>query len=321
MSAGDAHQPVTAEVPIETQASQESFMIDPAPAIHATPEVVVDLPSITGEGPLWHPQEQMLYWVDIPAGRLYRYDPVSGGNEVVFQHEAEIGGFTFQADGALLLFCSYGTILRLHQGAVTTVVASIQGEEGSRFNDVIAAPGGQVFCGTMPTGDTPGRLYRLDHDGSLTTLFDNIGCSNGFGFTADERTMYYTDTTRKVIWTISLDPVTGEIGGREELIDTSAGPGGPDGMCVDAEGTIWSARWDGNGLYRYAADGTLLGKVTFPVRKVSSVAFGGPDLATAYVTTAGGANRGPDEGEFAGSLFRVDLGVSGKPVYFSRVLL
>ena len=293
-----------------------------APIIETiAPEVVVDLPCETGEGPLWHPREQVLYWVDIPAGRLYRYDPAAGTNVLAYQHDHEIGGFTFQEDGAILLFCSFGTILRLHQGTVTTVVASIPGEEGSRFNDVVAAPGGQVFCGTMPTGEIPGRLYRLDHDGSLTMLFDDIGCSNGFGFTHDERTMYYTDTNRKVIWTISLDPVTGEIGEREDLINTSDGPGFPDGMCVDAEGTIWSARWDGYGVYRYAPDGTLIGKVPFPVRKVSSIAFGARDLRTAYVTTAGGPDRGQVEGNLAGSLFRVDLGVTGKPVYYSRVLL
>ena len=293
-----------------------------APIISTSaPEVVVDLPCVTGEGPLWHPREQILYWVDIPAGRLYRFDPATGENALAYQHDHEIGGFTFQADGGMLLFCSFGTILRLKNGQISTVVESIASEEGSRFNDVTAAPGGQVFCGTMPTGDVPGRLYRLDHDGTLTLLFDDIGCSNGFGFTADERTMYYTDTARRLIWTISLDPVTGEIGDRDVLIDTSAGPGAPDGMCVDADGTIWSARWDGHGLYHYEADGTLIGKVPFPVRKVSSVAFGGPNLGTAYVTTAGGNQRGPVEGDLAGSLFRVDLGVSGKPPFFSRVLL
>lgn len=298
------------------------MMHQDAPTIATVaPEVVVDLPCQTGEGPLWHPLEQVLYWVDIPAGRLYRFNPATGENDLVHQHDHEIGGFTFQADESLLLFCSFGTILRLKNGETTTIVESIAGEEGSRFNDVVAAPGGQVFCGTMPTDDLPGRLYRLDHDGSLTMLFDDIRCSNGFGFTADERTMYYTDTGQKVIWTLSLDPVTGEIGEREVLIDTSAGPGFPDGMCVDAEGTIWSARWDGHGVYRYGADGALLGKVPFPVRKVSSIAFGGTDLDTAYVTTAGGNDRGPVEGDLAGSLFRVDLGVRGKPVHFSRVLL
>lgn len=289
--------------------------------ITSPPELVVDLPCETGEGPLWHPEQQVLYWVDIPPGRLYRFDPATGENTLAHQHDGPIGGFTFQADGAILLFGARGSISRWMDGDVSTIVEEIPAEREARFNDVIAAPGGQVFCGTMPSGGGPGRLYRLELDGSLTMLFDDVRGSNGFGYTNDERHLYYTASGQKVIWRIPLDPVTGELGEREELISTPGQEGVPDGMCVDAEGTIWSARWDGRGLFRFAADGTPLGKVPFPVRKVSSVAFGGDDLATAYVTTAGGHLRGPVEGDLAGSLFRIDLGVTGKPVYFSRVLL
>lgn len=283
------------------------------------PKLVVDLPCETGEGPLWHPHQHVLYWVDIPAGRLYRYDPATETNELVYQHSAEIGGFTFQVDGSILLFCSRGEILRWQNGDLATIIADIPAELESRFNDVVAAPGGQVLCGTMPTGDQPGNLYRLNLDGSLTLIFDDIECSNGFGFTEDEQSLYYTDSNQRVIWQIPLDPLSGELGERTVLVSTAGEDGVPDGMCVDSLGTIWSARWDGHGLFHYAADGSPLGKVEFPVRKVSSVAFGGPDLRTAYVTTAGGNQRGPVEGDLAGSLFQVDLGVAGKPIYYSQI--
>jgi D-xylonolactonase len=92
-------------------------------------------------------------------------------------------------------------------------------------------------------------------------------------------------------------------------------------MAVDRDGTIWSARWDGSALYRYDVDGQPMGKVPFPVRKVSSIAFGGPDLGTAYVTTAGGESRGDVEGQRAGSLFRVALGVRGRAPFRSRIRL
>lgn len=288
-----------------------------------SPELVADIPSVTGEGPLWNPAEQAVYWVDIPPGRLYRYDPAGDlDHELVYQHEDAIGGFTFQADGSILLFCARGQILKWNGGEVTTIVEEIPDEVDGRFNDVIAGPGGQVFCGTMPTGpDRISRLYRLELDGSLTLLFDDLGLSNGFGFSLDECAMYHTDTGRRLIHRMDLDPATGEISNREVLVETPEGHGGPDGMAVDAAGNIWSARWDGHALYHYSATGELLGKVPFPVRKVSSIGFGGPDLETAYVTTAGGQDRGPVEGELAGSLFRVDLGVRGRPGFHSKVLL
>jgi D-xylonolactonase len=289
----------------------------------SAPELVVDLPSNTGEGPLWNPAQQAVYWVDIPAGRLYRHDPAGDvDHEMLYQHDDAIGGFTFQADGSILLFCGRGQILKWHDNEVTTIVEDIPEEREGRFNDVIAGPGGQVFCGTMPTGpERRSRLYRLELDGSLTLLFDDLGLSNGFGFSLDEQTMFHTDSNKRVIYRMDLDPTSGEVSNREVIVETPSDGGVPDGMAVDAAGKIWSARWDGGALFHYSADGELLGKVAFPVRKVSSVAFGGPDLETAYVTTAGGHDRGPVEGELAGSLFRVNLGVRGRPGFHSRVLL
>lgn len=285
----------------------------------STPEVVVDLPSQTGEGPLWNQRDRKVYWLDIPPGRLYRFDPETGENTVAYQHTAAIGGYTFQADGSILLFCAKGQILRWHREEITTVVDEIPEEFDGRFNDVIAGPDGHVFCGTMPTANGRARLYRLERDGSLTTLFEDIGLSNGLGFSPDNRTMYHTDTNKRVIYRLDYEPGTGEVGNRDVLIRVPDGEGAPDGMAVDAEGTIWSARWEGHAIYRYDAEGNLLGMVSVPVRKITSLAFGEDDLGAAYITSAGGPDRGTVEGKHAGCLFRIDLGVKGRPAFLSRI--
>lgn len=285
------------------------------------PDLLVDLPCRTGEGPLWDDRRQALFWLDIPPGRVYRYDPATGVNALVFEHEHEVGGCTLQEDGSLLLFCSFGTILCLdpESGSVRTVVARIDAEADSRFNDVEAAPDGSVLCGTMPTKDRRARLYRLATDGSLTVLFDDIGLSNGIGFSPDRRTMYHSDTNTRRIYALDYDPATGAIDNRRILIENPAGEGFPDGMTVDREGTLWSARWDGRALYAYTPAGQALGRVKFPVRKVSSIAFGGPGCATGFVTTAASNGRDAFEGDLAGSLFSVDLGVAGVPPFRSRI--
>ncbi len=283
------------------------------------PEPIVDEPCETGEGPLWNEDERALYWVDIPTGRLFRYLPATGTNELAYQHDSMIGGYTFQADGAILLFGMRGQILRWNAGSIETIVSDIAGERDGRFNDVIADPEGRVFCGTMPTDAHLARLYRLDLDGTLTTVFDDIGLSNGLGFSPDNHIMYHTDSNNRRISRFDYDAASGELTNRTTLIETPDDGSVPDGMAVDSEGTIWSARWDGHALYRYGADGGLLGKVPFPVRKVSSVTFGGDDYATAYVTTAGGGERGEVEGATAGSLYRVNLDVRGRPPFRSRI--
>lgn len=281
------------------------------------PELIADYECVVGEGPLWHPGEQRLYWTDIPTGRIFRYDPATGAHEQCYAGEV-VGGFTIQADGALLLFMARGAIKTWREGKLTTILDEIPDERESRFNDVIADPSGHVFCGTMPTENQLGRLYRLDTDGTLTKLLDGIGCSNGMGFTPDHKQMYYTDSFKHEIYLFDYDQDSGGIANQQVFVQTPEDEGFPDGMTVDAEGYVWSARWDGGCLVRYAPDGSEVLRINFPAKKVSSVTFGGPDYTDMYVTTAGGDDKA-QEGSGAGALFRLNLGIQGVPEFPSRV--
>ncbi|MEX2426176.1 MAG: SMP-30/gluconolactonase/LRE family protein [Thermomicrobiaceae bacterium] len=281
------------------------------------PELIADYECATGEGPIWHEAEQQLYWSDIPTGRMFRYDPSTGQHEQFYEGPI-VGGFTIQADGSLLLFGERGSVAILRGGQRTSVIDEIPEERDTRFNDVIADPEGRVFCGTMPTPERPGRLYRLDIDGSYSTVIEGTGVSNGLGFTPDLKQMYHTDTTNREITLFDYERSTGEISNGRLFLKTPEGEGGPDGMTVDAEGYVWSARWDGNALFRYAPDGAFDRKYDFPAKKVSSLIFAGQDYRDIYVTTAGGHNK-PEEGEGAGALFRIQPGIQGRPEFLSRI--
>lgn len=281
------------------------------------PELIADYECVTGEGPIWHEDEQKLYWSDIPTGRLFRYDPATGSHEQIYGGPV-VGGFTIQADGSLLLFGERGAVTIWRDGASETVIDEIPAEQDTRFNDVIADPEGRVFCGTMPTENRPGHLYRLDTNGDLKIVVEGLGVSNGLGFTPDLGKIYHTDTTKREINRYRYDRATGEIDQKELYVRVPDGEGGPDGMTVDTEGYVWSARWDGNALYRYTPGGEVDRRFTFPARKVSSVIFAGPDYRDVYVTTAGGQNK-PEEGEGAGALFRIRPGVQGRPEFLSRI--
>jgi len=298
------------------------------------PELIADYQCVVGEGPLWHEDEQCLYWSDIVTGRLFRYDPASGQHEQIYAGE-QVGGFTIQADGALLLFMGRGKIATWRDGTLTTIIEEIPAERPTRFNDVIADPRGRVFCGTISPrygeDDAPpvqARLYRLDPDLTLTVLLEGIGVSNGMGFTPDQTKLYYTDTHTRDISLFDYDIETGAIANRRPFVVVPESPpegpaaspdeGAPDGMTMDAEGCVWSARWGGGCLVRYGPDGTELQRITFPARKVSSAIFGGPDLTDLYVTTAGGHQKDVD-GPGAGALFRVRPGVKGAREFRSTI--
>jgi D-xylonolactonase len=282
-------------------------------------EQIADYQCVVGEGVIWHPAERCVYWVDILTGRLFRYEPASGRHEQVYQGE-QVGGVTIQSDGALLLFGERGAVRRWQTGRLTTIIDEIAADRDSRFNDVIADPAGRVFCGTMAGPSGAGRLYRLDPDGRLTVILEDIQVPNGLGFTPDRRGLYFTDTMRKAIYRFDYDIASGELTNRRTYVQVpaEAAEGLPDGMTVDTAGDIWSARWDGGCLVRYAADGREVARYALPARKVASAAFGGDDYRDLYVITAGGDKKATD-GAGAGALYRCRPGVAGVAEFRSRI--
>lgn len=238
------------------------------------PELIADYACRTGEGPVWHPMERRVYWLDIPNGRIFWYEPSSGRHEMCYEGR-QVGGVTIQADGSLLLFMDKGAIAVWREGKpLEYVIQEVPGEGDSRFNDVIADPEGRVFCGTMATRDHDGKLYRLDTDGSIRPVLEGVGVSNGMGFTPDRTRMYYTDSRIRQISLFDYDRATGALSNRRLFVETPEGEGIPDGMTLDAEGYVWSARWDGWALYRYGPEGKEERRIAFPAKKVSSVIFG-----------------------------------------------
>lgn len=294
----------------------------------SVPELVANAGCQIAEGPVWHPDEQCLYWTDIPAGQIYRFDPRNGNYQMVYRGEA-VGGLTVQDDGALLLLGARGSVKVWRDGHVTDIIlAEIPEERRTRFNDVIADPEGRIISGTMAERDANGEvvrhghLYRLETSGEARSLFGNMGSPNGMGFTQDLLQMYMTDSTVGVqaIFRLDYDVGTGALSNRKMFHQAplNGSQGRPDGMTVDVEGCIWSARWDGAAVVRIGSDGVERERYALPVSKVTSVTFGGPDYTDLYITTA--TSGDPQEDRVgAGGLFRLRTETAGRPEFRSRI--
>lgn len=284
------------------------------------PEALANYKCKCGENPLWNPREKRIYWTDIETGRMFRQDAKTLAHEQ-FYTGSRVGGFTFQADGNMLAFRDKGNIAILNikdASVVKTIIDAIPGEEEGRFNDVIADPEGRVYCGTLTDTGKPGRLFRLDTNGKITKLLDGIGCANGMGFTPDLKRMYFTDSGAFKIYIFDYDRKTGALTNQRTFVEGKKEDGFPDGMTVDADGDVWSTRWDGHCIIHYGPDGKEKGRVKFPTKKVSSCVFGGEDYKDVYVTTAGGEDT-KQNGDAAGTLYRFKPGVKGVPEFLSRV--
>jgi len=282
-----------------------------------TAEIVTDWRCELGEGPIWHTDQQRLYWVDITAGRLLQYDPSTDESKCVHEEDV-ISSVTIQRDGSLLLFMDQGRVGQWRDGEMERVVEIIDSK--TRFNDTIADPAGRVFCGTMPDEDSGGSLYLLDRDGTATQIESAVAIPNGMGFTPTRQHCYFTETNAETIYRYEYDEATGELTDRRPFVGTDEELGSPDGMTVDSEGCVWSAQWHDGCVVRYDPDGEELARYDLPAEKTTSVAFGGVGLDELYVTSAG-ADDPPAAGTEAGALFQIKPGVSGVPEFRSEITL
>lgn len=282
-------------------------------------EMIADYACVCGEGPIWHPMEKRLYWTDIETGRMFHFDPATGRHQQCYEGR-KVGGMTIQADGSMLLFRDKGNIVVFRDGRIIgTIIEQDPEHEGFRYNDVIADPEGRVFCGTLAMGSkNPGKLYRLDRNATLTPVVHGVGCANGMGFTDNNTKMYFTDSPVWTIYLFDYNRQTGAISNRRSWAKTPSDQGYPDGMTVDAEGNVWTAKWDGSAVVRLNREGREIGRISVPAKKASSVTFAGDDCTDMYITTAGGDKKETD-GPLAGALFRAKSGVRGVPEYLSRI--
>ena len=267
-----------------------------------------------GEQPFWDVIHQRLLWTDIDAGLMYELDPRTGQCPSIYSGPP-VGGFAQLEDGSLLLF-RVDDICRFYRdGALETVISHIAVPGMQRFNDALADPEGRVFAGSTGDAGTAG-LFRLNTNGRLDQLLSGTSLANGMGFSPDLRVFYWTDTSARIIYAFDYNRRTGDLTGRRELVVIGRDAGVPDGLTVDAEGCLWSARWNGSAVHRYSPDGEWLSKIELPVRQVSAATFGGADLATLYVTTAAAASS-----PLEGALFSARLEVRGRLEFFAKVML
>lgn len=281
------------------------------------PEVVWPLGALLGEGPAWFADEGALRFVDIKRGRLHRHVPATGACETV-SVDGQPSFIVPTTKGGMLAGCG-DAIHHVSDLALGPIVARVDMPAHNRTNDATVDHLGRLWFGTMDDEEsrTTGALHCLS-----TGAVANHGCAavvtNGPAVTPDGETLYFVDSGQRTIWRLAIAPgQSGEapaVLSREVFVQLGEADGYPDGIVLDSEDCLWVALWDGWAVRRYAPDGQLLDEVRFPCARVTKLAFGGPDLRTAYVTTAriGLDEAALAEQPLAGALFRFAAPVAGR---------
>lgn len=289
--------------------------------------LIVDANNHLGEGPLWDVKEQRLYWIDSTAAEISscRADGSDVRRYFVPRH---IGSMALCERGGAVVALANGLHFYDFETQTVKLIADPESDDPeTRFNDGKVDRRGRFVAGTMAydfdrydadrgqRSSRSGALYRLDTDGSVTRLDGGISCSNGPCWSPDNRTFYFTDTYDRQMYAYDYDIETGAVANRRVFASARDMAGTFDGATVDAEGYVWSALVFGGRILRFAPDGTLDRVVEFPVRNLTSVMFGGPDLDILFVTTMGRPMWGiPQKERDKGGLFAITgLGAKGLP--------
>jgi sugar lactone lactonase YvrE len=291
-----------------------------------------------GESPFWHPDEQTLYWIDIPGRRLQRLLPDGQLDEWPMPTEP---GCIAPVQGGGLMIALRDAVYRVRRwgDALALVLRFGHDAATTRFNDGKADPLGRFWAGTMyePKGERRAELFSVDlrpDNGAngrpvVELKAHNALTANGLAWSPDRRTVYWSDTPEHVIHAWDWDAPSNAMRNHRffRRFDSKpagwqAGAGGyagrPDGAAVDVEGNYWCAMYEGGRLMKLSPQGEVLAEIALPVMCPTMPCFGGPDLKTLYVTTA--SNGRPAEElaamPMSGHVIATEVDVPGLPVNF-----
>ena len=286
-----------------------------------TIDAAVATPARLGECPLWDPVAEALYWTDIEGRVLHRYDPAIG-LDTTRGMPGRVGSFVRTSTPDEFVLAMEHRLVRhrlTDPGRFEPVIDLLPAVPGNRLNDGRTDPAGRFVVGTMHEDPTAGRatgsLHQIGPDGSRV-LRTGVGIPNALAFDPARGRVYWADTPTRQVVVADYDPDRGAWEHERLFFDYAGLPGLPDGACVDAEGGYWSASVMGWAVIRVSPEGTVDERIELPLEKPSMPAFGGPDLATMYVTTIGAEGGRPcapgHDGFVPGSLLAIEgIGVTG----------
>ncbi len=287
------------------------------PPPHGDVHVASDEAFCLAEGPLWDPAAGLVRWVDISAGSVLAGQLDERGRIRItdrFAAPDTAGAIALATTGEMVIAGKHRLYYRDLSGTLTAGPRIASGAH-RRLNDGKPDPAGRLVVGTLTElgGSQDEFLVRVEPDGEITVIDDDLTLSNGLAWSPDGTLLYSIDTMSQRIFVRDYDAQTGAVGPRG--VFATIGDGFPDGLTIDDAGCVWIAIWGGSRVIRLDPAGRPLGELPLPVPHVSSVAFVGPALDTLLITTAyqGLSREQRDAAPLSGHLFTARVGATGVP--------
>lgn len=278
-------------------------------------ELLVDCKNQHGEGILWNPEEGLVWWTDIEGCALWSFNPTTS-QAAKHPMPERVCCFAPRAAGGMIVAYADRVVLFDPGTGDEAIITWFEAENAeTRLNDGRTDRQGRLIVGGMNevSGKADSSVIRIDTDLSVSTIIDNVSCANSTCFSPDGSTMFFADTPDREIVAFDYDQTNGSVSNRRSHANFKCEPGLPDGSCVDEEGGVWNAEWQGRRVVRVAPDGSIDRVIEVPVWKPTCCAFGGPKLDTLFITTSRLLSDAAalDEEPESGGLFAVKPGVRG----------
>jgi xylono-1,5-lactonase len=270
------------------------------------------------EGPLWDDQRGLIF-SDVMNGGVYALDTDNTITTVVPKRRG-VGGIAAHREGGLVLGGRDVIAQPRDGGPFKVVVPNDITDVSIGFNDLTTDNTGRVWVGSLGfrvfanEPMRPGHLHRVDLDGSVHTVSDDVTLTNGLGFSPDGTILYHSDSRRQTVRAYSVF-ADGSVSAWRAFASVTDGI--PDGLAVAVDGSVWVANADGGCVAVFEPDGSKRAEIPVPLPMVTSVCFGGANLKDLYVVT--GSKGGPHEN--CGTIYRMPAPVAGLPLAAAAIPL
>ncbi len=270
--------------------------------------------NILGEGPLWDHKNQTLWWIDIEAQQLFA---LKDGEKQpkIWLLPSKPGSIGLAENGLVIALRKGFVLFNPENEKITPLAQPIADRNNLKFNDGKCDRFGRFYAGTADVGESQaiGSFYRLNVDGSATVLDSGFIISNGLGWSPDNQLFYLSDSGAQKVYRYRFNAEAGTIDHKEVFLEFGAGDGYPDGLCVDSQGYLWIAFWDGWRVARYSPEGKIDQVIEMPVPRPTSCCLGGKELKTLYITSARRdlSKEILNEANLSGSVFQIQITIQG----------
>lgn len=275
-----------------------------------------------GEGPLWHPARNSLFWLDIAEQKLYekqfdspepdfdsKWDLDEIGSAMAL-NQANPDSLYIITDKSFGEFC----LLRKHY----TPIIQYNTNQLIRANDGSTSPDGCFWFGTMEKEpkNAAGNIYVITPQGEIHNIQDNFCIPNTFCWSGDGNTVFISDSADQKMFSFHSNMSSLSLTGKKLFIKSPSSASTPDGGAVDTNGNIWNAHWGGEKVVCYNLRGEILSEIKIPALQPSSCCFGGPDNSYLFITTAKEGMSKTDLKRLpqSGNVFIMKMSVKGQSI-------